>query len=147
MVKFKSRYILMEILQGNSNTDKLHHSIRIKTEVLADRIQKDTSLLYGDLGLGQLRTNFQVKYLNEITNLIIIRISRDFFKNIHTLLCLMTKIDQKEIRIRIIHISGTIKKIEEISKKVLSSWIETFELENSNQDTLKTKEKFIKLVK
>jgi ribonuclease P/MRP protein subunit POP5 len=127
MVKFKSRYVLLEII-GVSNTGH-HTSYRIKQEILADKILKDTEHLFGEVGVSNLKTNFQVKYVNEITNLVIIRVGRNYLKILQTVLFIINQIDGKDVRMRIIHISGTIKKIEEKAKIVLSYWVEKYEQE------------------
>lgn len=130
MVKFKSRYILLEIIGVNSSCS--HTSYRIKQEILADKILKDSHHLFGDVGFNLLKTNFQVKYVNEITNLVIIRVANQNVKMLQTILFLMNEIDGKEVRMRIIHVSGTIKKIEEKAKIVLTYWIEKYEINDSS---------------
>ena len=133
MVKFKSRYILLEII-GQSSTTGKHVSYRIKKEEIASRIMKETSHLFGDIGSGKLQ-NFQVKYANEITNLVIIRISRESLKMLQTVLFFINEIEGKEVRFRIIHVSGTIKKIEEKAKLVLTFWVEKYELNEKIEKT------------
>lgn len=144
MVKFKSRYLLIEVLSGTSSGG-VHHSLRIKKEVMAEKILKETGNLFGDLGTGQLRMNFQVLMVNEVTNLMIVRVSREQLKMLQTVLFTISRIDCKDVRIRVIHVSGTIKKIEQHAKHILSKWIEVFELSQSQQELIKLKEETIKL--
>lgn len=127
MVKFKSRYILLEILSNQTTQTTSFPSLRLKPETLADRINKEVNSLYGDRGTGLLKSNFQVKYLNEITNLVIIRVSRDFFPKLHLVLTLMKSIENKEVRVKILHVSGTIKKIEEVASEILSVFVDSVE--------------------
>lgn len=126
MVKYKSRYILTEIVGINSKG--VHTAYRFKPEVISDKILKECLFFFGDNGLGKLKKNFQVKYVNEITNLVIIRIGRDELKLLHSILSLLSEIDNKTIKARIIHVSGTIKKIEEKAKEVISFWLNQYEL-------------------
>lgn len=149
MVKFKSRYILLEIItisthiKENLNIDNInnltkninkfvHNSIRIKTDNLANKILTDTKIFFGELDFGKLKSNFQVKYLNSITNLVIIRVGRENCKMLETVLLLINKIDGKDVKLRILHISGTIKKLEEKAKEMLSNWISNYEMINNN---------------
>ena len=125
MVKFKSRYILLEII-GQTNTNSFN-SHKFKSEQLVDKILKETNFLFGDEGFGKLKINFQLKYHNEITNLVIIRVSREYLNIIQTVLFMITNIDSKDVRLKILHVSGTIKKIEERAKQIISFWINNFE--------------------
>lgn len=121
MVKFKSRYILVETLY---NDDKIKH---IEPGILAQILKKNVELLFGDIGLGQISKNLQVKYVNNVTNLMILRISRDYVNLLWTILALMNELDGEKIRMHVIGVSGTIKKCEIKAKLFLERWTMNFE--------------------
>ena len=137
MVKYKSRYILSEIIGINSKG--IHTAYRFKPDIISKQILEECLHFFGESGLGQLKKNFQVKYVNEITNLVIIRVGRDELKLLHSILTLLCEIDNKKIKARIIHISGTIKKIEEKAKDVISFWLNQYELNELKEITINKK--------
>jgi len=83
--------------------------------------------LFGDIGLGQVSKNLQVKYVNSVTNLMILRVGKEFVKLLWTVLTLMNEIDGDKIKLHIIGISGTIKKCEIKAKNFLQAWTINFE--------------------
>ena len=131
MVKFKSRYLLIETLfEDNKN----HH---FDTGKIAIVIKNHVENFFGDVGLGKLNKNLQVKYFNNYTNLLIIRIGKENLKIIWTVLTMINNIDGLKMKFHIISISGTIKRAEIKAKKFLENWM-------NNYEQIKEKEKNIK---
>jgi RNase P/RNase MRP subunit POP5 len=121
MVKFKSRYILLETLYEEDKTRNIDAGKMQK--ILKLEVEKT----FGDLGLGQLSKNLQVKYVNNMTNLIILRVGKDYLKMLWTVLALMNQIEGEKVRLHVMGVSGTIKKCEIKAKKMLEGWTLNFE--------------------
>ena len=104
MVIFKSRYILIETLFE----DKKNHLF--DSGKIANIIKINVENYFGDIGLGKLHKNLQVKYVNNYTNLIIVRIGKENLKIIWTALSMINNIDGLLMKMHIIGVSGTIKR-------------------------------------
>jgi RNase P/RNase MRP subunit POP5 len=121
MVKFKSRYILLETLYEEDKTRN------IDAGKLQKILKQEVEKTFGDLGLGQLSKNLQVKYVNNMTNLIILRVGKEYLKMLWTVLTLMNEIEGEKVRLHVMGVSGTIKKCEIKAKKMLEGWTLNFE--------------------
>jgi len=127
MVKFKSRYILIETL-FEDNKNHLFDSGKI-----ANIIKINVENYFGDIGLGKLHKNLQVKYVNNYTNLIIVRIGKENLKIIWTALSMINNIDGLLMKMHIIGVSGTIKRAEMKAKKYLEKWMNNYEQLNEKK--------------
>ena len=123
MVKFKSRYLLIELKFENEKQIK-----NIETTRLIQIIKKNVQICFGDLGLGKINKNLQVKYVNNYTNLVIIRVGRDHLKLLWTVLSLINTFDDNEtVKMHILKVSGTIKKCEQNAREMIEKWLINYE--------------------
>ncbi|ODV62979.1 RNA-binding protein POP5 ASCRUDRAFT_31736 [Ascoidea rubescens DSM 1968] len=140
MVRLKNRYILFEILYPttpdneqklprplNSSVPKakdysrlnsilsLHRSSpnEITQKVILDLIRKSLEVYFGDFGSGVSSSTLQIKYFSNKTSNGIIKISRDYHRYANLCLTLINNILGYDVIIRVIKVSGTIKKSEE----------------------------------
>ena len=113
MVKFKSRYILIEVLYENKSFQKFDESKFAK--IISNEVEKN----FGEVNLGKIKKNLQVKYVNNYTNMLIIRVGKEYIKLMRSALVLITKIDFENVRLRILGISGTIKGAEKRATQFL----------------------------
>lgn len=121
MVKFKSRYLLVETLYDSDSITN------IDSGRMAALIKNQVELLFGDVGVGGIIKNLQVKYVNNYTNLTIIRVGKDFINLLWTALILLNNIDGVKVRMHVIGVSGTIKKCELKAKSFLEKWLINYE--------------------
>lgn len=140
MVRLKQRYILFDILYPPSyNTEEkedledllnfskspqnslltLHRTSpsKINQKSLTQEIRNVIQDHYGEVGAGTAGMLFTIKYFSNKTSTGIIRCSRLSFQIVVGALTLMNKLSGKDVIIRCIHVSGTIKKCEEYSIK------------------------------
>lgn len=123
MVRLKTRYILFDVVYPPSNDLQipnrsqallqLHQtspSINLKT--ISEAVKKNIKLLFGDKGEGQASLTLMVKYFSSKTSTGIIRCSRDYFEYVIAALTIINKLNNKDVIIRVIKVSGTIKKSE-----------------------------------
>jgi ribonuclease P/MRP protein subunit POP5 len=105
MVRFKNRYLLCEIAMENGEIiDGLSGYA-----VLAC-INDSLTELFGDA--AALLGHVQIKYYSCFTNLAIIRVSRDFHKQVWAAITMVTAIRKRNCAIRVIHVGGTIKLVQ-----------------------------------
>ncbi len=83
---------------------------------------------YGDLGLAKLQPNCLIKYYNPSTRVFILRVAREDLLTAETSLVLMTRVsglpETLVARARILHVGGTLEKVEKAMKKMTQAWIE-----------------------
>jgi len=125
MVKFKSRYLLIETAFEDGNQVR-----NIEVSKMLQFLRKQVKLNFGDVGLGKINKNLQVKYINNYTNMLIIRVSREFIKLIWTTLVLTNNFEGDNVRFKIIDVSGTIKQCETYAKNLLQDWVVKYEKMN-----------------
>ena len=128
MVKFKSRYILIEVLYEKKNSLKFDESKFAK--IISNEVEKN----FGEINLGKIKKNLQIKYVNNYTNMLIIRVGKEYIKLMRSCLILINKIDYEKVRLRIIGVSGTIKGAEKRATKFLEDFID-----NSNKEIKESK--------
>ncbi len=130
MVKFKSRYLLIEMNFEDSN----YQLKNVEVSKMVQFLKKQIQLNFGDVGLGKVSKNLQVKYLNNYTNMLIIRIGREFLNLIWTTLALTNTFEGESVRFKVIDTSGTIKKCEIYTKNLLQDWVVKYE-KTKKEDT------------
>lgn len=124
MVRYKARYLLFDILypeepslsaigpptQGHI---EFHSSSdpTITSSYLAGLIREGLAHQFGDWGAG-VAGNLTVKYFSPQTSKGIVRVSRDHYRLVWTVLSLMKELKGKPIVIRVVKVGGTIKKVE-----------------------------------
>ena len=123
MVKFKSRYLLIEVIYEDKKLQKYDSSKFAK--IIKNEIENN----FGEISLGKINKNLQIKYVNNYTNMLIIRVGKEYIKLMRSCLILINKIDYEKVRLRILGISGTIKGAEKRATKFLEDFID-----NSNKE-------------
>ena len=113
MVKFKSRYILIEILYEDKKLQKYDESKFAK--IIKNEVEKN----FGEVSLGKINKNLQIKYINNYTNMLIIRVGKEYIKLMRAALVLINKIDFEKVRLRILGVSGSIKSAEKRATQFL----------------------------
>ncbi|KAI8628311.1 Rpp14 family protein [Xylariaceae sp. FL1651] len=127
MVRIKERYLLVNILYPSdlgSRPDlpdavviNQPTSDQLTPALLLRAIRAEVAALFGDYGSGALEgSGFSVKYLSQATSTFILRISRASYRFVWTALTFMTSIPVKNGKpcvFRVVHVSGTMRKVEE----------------------------------
>jgi len=67
---------------------------------------------FGEYGYGRVSNSLQVRYLNALTSTAILRIARDDSRCMAAILAFLTKIRDKSLLIRTIHVGGTIRSCQ-----------------------------------
>jgi len=117
MVRFKNRYILVEIETPNEESIN-----DISSYDLLTTIKESISNNYGDLGSAKTAF-FQVKYYNAAVRIAIIRVARDYISILANSITFVTQVKSKSVKLRQLHCSGTIKKMEIKAVVLLNVWL------------------------
>ncbi|KAI1093050.1 Rpp14 family protein [Rostrohypoxylon terebratum] len=127
MVRIKERYLLVKILYPDElgsrpdlpdvvvinqpTTDKLNQAALLRG------IREEVANLFGDYGSGAMEGgSLGLKYLSHATSTFILRISRSSYRLVWTALTFMNSIPIKNGKpcvFRVVHVSGTMRKVEE----------------------------------
>lgn len=130
MVKFKSRYLLVETLYENEKNQPFDAG------KIAMVLKSTVENFFGDIGVGKINKNLQVKYMNNYTNMLIVRVGKEHVKLLWTALAMINNIDGVKTRMHVIGVSGTIKRCEMRAKKFLEKWMcnyEQLKVKNENK--------------
>jgi ribonuclease P/MRP protein subunit POP5 len=135
MVRFKNRYLLVELVWGDGMVDS-----SISAETLKREVKHQIQLNFGDFGVGLIQATLQgtlalpiislgtlcafhlhlirsffvssplssVKYWNHLTNLCIIRCARDYYKMVWAAVTMINTLNQRSVLFRLVHLGGTV---------------------------------------
>lgn len=138
MVRLKQRYILFEILYppGSSTTSRdlkskfhdfsnspkdalLHLHVpsppSVSPRSIVTLLKRVIADHYGEFGSGTVASLIIVKYFSNKTSTGILRCTRNDFHLVVAALGLITKVDNYNVVVRSVHVSGTIRKCEDFS--------------------------------
>lgn len=87
--------------------------IGLDPKTITQVIRRNILNNFGDDGLSSVNNSLNVKYFSPKTRICIIRVARNYKDILHSTLTLMTNIHNTQVCIRVIRVSGTIKKIQE----------------------------------
>lgn len=128
MVRIKERYLLVNVLYptdisaepSSSNVPDLV-ALNAPTTDKFDRgailreIRAQVASLFGDYGSGAV-SSLQLKYLSTATSTFILKVNRAHYRLVWSALTMMDHVpvrDGKLCTFRVVHVSGTIRKVEE----------------------------------
>jgi ribonuclease P/MRP protein subunit POP5 len=122
MVRIKNRYLLVECVWGPLRDMSM---VEVPTSShFYDATRNEIQTLFGVYGIGLLTTSLMVKYTNMETNLVLFRCLRDYSKMIWSALARITNIAGRDVLLRILHVSGTVRSCRkyalEHNKSILS---------------------------
>lgn len=136
MVRLKTRYVLFDIIypptdalpshSRQQSLIQLHQTSNgFNLRTIAELTKRQIQNLFGDQGTGLASLSLVVKYFSQKTSTGIIRCPRDHYRYVVAALTSMRKIGDKQVIIRVLKVSGTIKKSEdyaiERNRKLLRS--------------------------
>ncbi|CDR44693.1 CYFA0S15e01574g1_1 [Cyberlindnera fabianii] len=125
MVRLKARYILFDILYPPTTKPLERYSERdtllalhstspgLSSRTIADIVRKQIQIYFGDHGAGVVGLSLMVKYFSPKTSTGIIRCSRDHYQLVCAALTMINSIGSKDVIVRVVRVSGTIKKCEQ----------------------------------
>ncbi|KAL4419534.1 hypothetical protein ABPG77_005765 [Micractinium sp. CCAP 211/92] len=111
MVRFKNRYMLFEVCWKDGRyDDTITEAALLAT--FRDSLQQN----FGDFGLGCALASFQVKYYNPVSNLCIVRCSRDEYRQVWATLCLLTEVHHRAVLLRLLRLTGTVAACQKATR-------------------------------
>lgn len=120
MVRFKNRYLLCEIVHDE---EECITQFQMGYGQLKNLILHHVELNFGELGVARVKGSLSIKYFNQTTRCMILRVARDYKNIIWNSLAFLPAINGKSAKIRVLHSSGTIKKCEIKAQRYLTLWL------------------------
>lgn len=120
MVRFKNRYLLVSFIFPASVANPFDPNAtaeptsppRLNEGGLITLLRESLSVNFGDVGAGEVGGAFSVKYLSPHTQILILRVAREHLRTIWAALTLLRRVGGHEVLCRVLHVSGTIRKIQ-----------------------------------
>ncbi|KAJ3015978.1 hypothetical protein HKX48_004277 [Thoreauomyces humboldtii] len=114
MVRIKNRWLLIRVhLEPSRDSPAATIDTSLTSKSIYHLLKDSLQLNFGDYGAGISASSIGVKYFSPFTHTGIIRCSRDQYQMIWAALTFVTKCKGTPCVIRVLHNSGTIKKIQE----------------------------------
>ena len=130
MVRIKQRYILGELIFENG---KLVDANKFTSKRLQEAFRCAVQDSFGDLGIAQLQANFLIKFWNPTTRIFILRVGRENLDTAVNSLTMMSEMFEYDnltegtgipCRVRILHVGGTLDKVEHKYKMMSEAWLQ-----------------------
>uniref|UniRef100_R4G341 Ribonuclease P/MRP protein subunit POP5 n=2 Tax=Rhodnius TaxID=13248 RepID=R4G341_RHOPR len=104
MVRFKNRYVAVEVKPEKSSKDFK----KLSGKELSRQILCVVSRLHGEFGLAAVRHGFSVSYCNEITHIAIIRVRHGPHKIVTSSFPAITSLGNVQAKINTLYVGGTL---------------------------------------
>ncbi|KAH0952302.1 hypothetical protein HN011_005341 [Eciton burchellii] len=105
MVRFKNRYIVLEIIPHNKDVK----SLMLKSTALSNAVQQKVQELYGDFGLAAIRDGFNAKYCNVHTRIAVIRTRHGPHKFLLRAIASVNDVAGRLVKTNILYVGATMK--------------------------------------
>ncbi|KAI5385844.1 hypothetical protein KIW84_015719 [Lathyrus oleraceus] len=103
---FKNRYMVMEVFMNPNREQASGDSIIITQFNISNAIKDSIMVNFGECGLAASLGSFQVKYVNPITNVCIIRASREEHEKVWASITMVRSIGNFPVVFNLLDLSG-----------------------------------------
>ncbi|OMO88614.1 Ribonuclease P/MRP protein subunit [Corchorus olitorius] len=117
MVGFKNRYMVMEVFLDPNKENVVDDPIVITQFNISKAIKETILVNFGECGLASSLGSFQVKYVNPITKLCVIRASREDYQKIWSAITMVRSIGNCPVLFNLLDLSGSIKACKNAALK------------------------------
>lgn len=113
MVRFKNRYILLNLIFNPNQLNFQTDLINLNQKEILDLIRQSIQDHFGEINLAQSTSSLNIKYYSPTTSLLILRCSRDSISIVRVALMMIRQIKGHDVIFRSINVSGTMRKTQE----------------------------------
>jgi len=134
MVRFKNRYLLTELQwEDDKRPQELNSFLILNT--IKESIQSN----FGDFGIGSIQMSLQVKYFNPVTNICIIRGSRNYFQMLWNSVTFINNMKKIPVSFCVLHVGGTMKLCQKAAIKYDKELLLIAQFEKDDVNDMDTK--------
>mmetsp|Transcript_9888 Transcript_9888/g.32075 ORF Transcript_9888/g.32075 Transcript_9888/m.32075 type:complete len:150 (-) Transcript_9888:68-517(-) len=112
MVRFKNRYLLLELVWKDGKVDDTLGGAQL-LKIIRDSVQVN----FGDDGMGSVAASMQVKYINPLTGLCVLRCGRESYREVWGAATLVTEVRGRVAALRVLHVGGTLRSCQAAALK------------------------------
>ncbi|KMZ56397.1 putative Ribonuclease P/MRP protein subunit POP5 [Zostera marina] len=126
MAGFKNRYLVMEVFLDPNKELGREDPILLTNFNVSKAIKESIFSNFGECGLGSALGSFHVKYVNRITKVCIIRVSRDEHQKIWSAITMVRSIGGCPVVFNLLDLSGSIRVSRKTALKCDQAKFEQF---------------------
>ncbi|KAJ4981964.1 hypothetical protein NE237_032801 [Protea cynaroides] len=128
MVAFKNRYMVMEVLLDPAGDISKENPITITQTNIVKAIKESILVNFGECGLAASLGSLQVKYVNHITKLCVIRASREEYQRVWSAMTMVRTIGSCPVIFNLLDLSGSIRACKSAAMKCDEAKFEQYKL-------------------
>ncbi|WOG89840.1 hypothetical protein DCAR_0209079 [Daucus carota subsp. sativus] len=129
MVRFKNRYFVMEVFLDPNKDLGTDDPIIITHLNVSKAIKESVLANFGECGLGSSIGSFQVKYVNPITKVCIIRTSKEEHQKVWCAMTMVRDIGNCPVVFNLLDLSGSIRACKDAALKCEEQKFEIYKKE------------------
>lgn len=133
MVRFKNRYMVMEVFLDPNKDSTVNDPIIITQFNLSKSIKDSILSNFGECGLASTLSSLQVKYVNPVTKVCIIRASREDYKQVWAAITMIRSIGNCPVVFNLLDLSGSLEACKEAALKCEKAKFEHYKLQVGSQ--------------
>jgi RNase P/RNase MRP subunit POP5 len=120
-MRYKRRYFCVELtIDKYSQVKNKFYLHQLNYTLIIETLKNAIVKYYGDYGAATMLPSFSLMYFNSYTNLMIMRTSREMYKELLRMLTLIKRVDKFNINLNVIHISGSVRQCKKYLVKYCS---------------------------
>nr|XP_043635647.1 probable ribonuclease P/MRP protein subunit POP5 [Erigeron canadensis]XP_043635648.1 probable ribonuclease P/MRP protein subunit POP5 [Erigeron canadensis] len=128
MVGFKNRYFVMEVFVDPNKDISKDDPIILSQHNISKAIRDSILVNFGECGLASSLGSFQVKYVNHITKVCIIRASRDEHQKVWAAITMVRSVGNCPVVFNLLDLSGNIRVCKSAALKCEDLKFEQFKV-------------------
>ncbi|KAJ4707115.1 Ribonuclease P/MRP protein subunit POP5 [Melia azedarach] len=109
MVGFKNRYMVLEVFLDPNRELPVEDPIILTQFNVSKAIKDSITINFGECGLASSLGSLQVKYVNPITKLCIVRASREDYQKVWSAITMVRSIGNCPVLFNLLDLSGSIR--------------------------------------
>ncbi|KAK9073517.1 hypothetical protein SSX86_007841 [Deinandra increscens subsp. villosa] len=117
MVGFKNRYMVMEVFLDPNKDISKDDPIILSQHNISKAIKDSILINFGECGLASSLGSLQVKYVNPITKVCIVRASRDEHQKVWAAITMVRSVGNCPVVFNLLDLSGNIKACKSAALK------------------------------
>jgi ribonuclease P/MRP protein subunit POP5 len=102
---------------NNLTSQRLRQPSRVDAKQVLAAVRAELASLLGDYGAGSVASTLQLKYFSRTTSVGIIRVAREKVRLVWAALSYIQRLDNRPVIVRVVRVSGTVKKCEQAAIK------------------------------
>ncbi|KAG8471154.1 hypothetical protein KFE25_009575 [Diacronema lutheri] len=113
MVHHKNRFFTLRAELGDGR------AMPSSAQTVIAQIRSSVLDLHGDYGAGCTMPSLSVRFFDPSSSICAIRVDREFAEMVRTSIALVTQLDKREVRLRVLHMAGNMRSCKAVVRRQL----------------------------